>query len=606
MPIDSRVNSIAPRRSPGRTSTIAIPADRVESRLLVVSTFVLLAIVLLATPALHAERYGYVRVLEGDLSGSVTADGFDLAVHASVFPGDRLVTGSPGFLELVLADGDRVRLDSSTRVRLSAGETQTSDEIARLELEEGRIQFVVVGDPQIDAPPSVTVGSREIYFRSPGRFVISASSGELEVTVREGELEVLGHRGSTVVVAGESGHWSQDRMALGRISQALPPDGFEERGLLEETSRLAAVEAIPEVGIEAYEAADLASHGSWLQVSGQWAWSPRQTASWSPYTYGRWRPTPAGLTWVSSYSWGWYPYHYGSWDLVAGHGWVWYPGGTYSTAWVRWYVTPSYVGWVPHRYYDRHLRHHWQTGRRDWNHWKFHDHRSLYRPVPHRSPVASPWGRDGGSSGRLLTAGDSPYYRQAVSRTVQHRSTIGSPPQVVSRVSSRSTSVRSPAPRSSLVVRDDGRSVTTSPSPGSAASRRTGDPAITTSPRGTVRQRDSSGRSSALQAYPRARTSSRAAATPQAPRSTIALPRAPSRTSPYPGVDSRSSPGRMTSPGNSSPSQIYRSAVPTTPIRRSPAAGVSGTRVARPPTPAAPSELRQDGSIGAENLRRAS
>jgi len=34
-------------------------------------------------------------------------------------------------------------------------------------------------------------------------------------------------------------------------------------------------------------------------------------------------------------------------------GWVWFPGGVYSGAWVSWSVTPTYIGWCPLDYYNR-------------------------------------------------------------------------------------------------------------------------------------------------------------------------------------------------------------------------------------------------------------
>ncbi|HSS52421.1 MAG TPA: DUF6600 domain-containing protein, partial [Thermoanaerobaculia bacterium] len=100
-----------------------------------------------------------------------------------------------------------------------------------------------------------------------------------------------------------------------------------------------------------YQAATLASYGSWVRIEGNRYWRPRVEAGWRPYWHGRWAYTPAGLTWIAYEPWGWVPFHYGSWNYLDGYGWVWQPGYVWSPAWVYWYWGPSYVGWCPTGFY---------------------------------------------------------------------------------------------------------------------------------------------------------------------------------------------------------------------------------------------------------------
>ena len=96
-----------------------------------------------------------------------------------------------------------------------------------------------------------------------------------------------------------------------------------------------------------YASRPLRRHGSWVSTSHGHGWRPRVAVSWRPFTDGWWAYTPSGLTWVAAEPWGWVTSHYGIWDYRPVHGWVWYPGLTYSPAWVYWYWGPAHVAWVP-------------------------------------------------------------------------------------------------------------------------------------------------------------------------------------------------------------------------------------------------------------------
>ena len=315
--------------------------------------------------------YGYVRMIEGSarLMQGDTGERVEAAVNEPLLAGDRVFAAGDSRIELLLADGNIVRVGDRAEVllRALANSGDTSDPGSVLEFSRGTLQLVVSAGQRGSEFPAVVTPNATIRARGAGSFLIAADDGRrTEIVVRDGVAEVATagevaevRRGERLFVEGARGE---------RLEFASAPalDRLEAWGLgLREQAATAEYAAHVEPELH-YAASSLRDHGSWVNVDAGVAWRPRVSAGWAPYRHGRWRHTPSGMFWVSHEPWGWVPYHYGYWDLHPSWGWVWFPGSRFAGAHVYWYWGPSYAGWIPTGYYWRHYRNHYGSS------WGFH------------------------------------------------------------------------------------------------------------------------------------------------------------------------------------------------------------------------------------------
>ena len=314
--------------------------------------------------------YGYIRALEGSatLIQVDTRERVEVSVNEPILAGDRLFASGDSRVEVLLADGNILRIGDRAELlfRALANSGDTSDPGSVIELARGTLQLVVSPDQPGSEFPAVVTPNATIRARGAGSFLIAADDGRRsEVIVRDGVAEVTTpnevaevRRGERLFVEGPRGE---------RLDFAAAPDldRLEAWGLgLGEYAR-DEYAAHVDPGLH-YAASSLSGHGSWVRVETGVAWRPRVAAGWAPYRHGRWRHTPSGLFWVSYDPWGWVPHHYGYWDLHPSLGWVWFPGRRFAGAHVYWYWGPSYAGWIPSGYYWRHYRNSYGSG------WGFH------------------------------------------------------------------------------------------------------------------------------------------------------------------------------------------------------------------------------------------
>ena len=318
----------------------------------------------LAAPAAavagNAGSYGYLRVVEG--APTLTpADGerASAEINQPVLAGDHLWVPQRGHVEIVLADHNLLRVDGGSELVLErqAGETDRDDQATVIRLLEGNVQLAVTQDSLGDQLPRVDTPNATIYVQNYGIFRITAErDGFSQVVVRRGTAQVVTDHGQQTVRADEQAvvdDGGNDRQAGIDVQEAGAADSLERwaRRLDDEA---ASAERLADYGVDEnlrYQAASLASYGSWIDVEGTRYWRPRVEAGWRPYWHGRWAYTHAGLTWIAQEPWGWVPSHYGSWNYLDGYGWAWQPGYVWSPAWVYWYWGPSYVGWCPTGFY---------------------------------------------------------------------------------------------------------------------------------------------------------------------------------------------------------------------------------------------------------------
>jgi hypothetical protein len=308
------------------------------------------------TQAGYDSGYSYVRNLRGaaTLIQGDTGDREEAEINRPVLVGDRLWVSPGSMLEVLLSDGNLLRIDGDSEVLFArlAGSPETRDETTELVLVEGNVQLVVFADAAGREVPRVELPNGTAYLEEAGAYRLTAGRGWSQVVARSGWAEVATDRGSVVVRSGEQVVLDGSRGGA-EVRTAAFRDDLERWG--ERLDRQVAEVRHVDRSLR-HSAAALDGYGTWIDDGGRHVWRPRVGADWRPYWHGRWAHTPLGLTWVSSEPWGWAPYHYGTWDLHPRWGWVWYPGTAFAPAWVYWYWGPSHVAWIPAGYYTHHYR----------------------------------------------------------------------------------------------------------------------------------------------------------------------------------------------------------------------------------------------------------
>jgi hypothetical protein len=332
--------------------------------------------------------YGFYRTVEGKalLTGlEQDAEPLEIEPNYPVLTGDRIWVEAGSRVEAILPDRAVVRLGAETELFFEslAGSADSPEGAAtELRLFEGEIQ--IAGDSSVlsDAPLTVVSENSRMYLQLPGTYRLTADGrGWTEVAVREGFAEINTERGSVIARPGEAALVEGDYRPEVTLSDAGPMDDLEYWGSELSGERLAQSDYVDDS--LAYAAAPLDDAGEWVAPSGRVAWRPSVRVGWRPFSDGWWVYTPSGLSWVAYEPWGWVTSHYGAWDYVPGYGWLWFPGTTYSPAWVYWYWGPTHSAWIPSGYYTRYYgaRHDfgfrfgvygWAGGSWDrWNHWTF-------------------------------------------------------------------------------------------------------------------------------------------------------------------------------------------------------------------------------------------
>ncbi len=303
----------------------------------------------------YESSYSYVRTLEGSatLIQGDSQDRDGLQVNQPVLVGDRIWVAPSGRVEVVLSDRNLLRIDGGSEVVFEAlaASPDRDDPATVLRVAQGNVQLVVEPDFLGDDYPRVDTPNATVYASDLGSYRITADEGWSEIVARAGSAEVVTREGSVLLRSGEEAVVEGSDRPRTQVRRASREDSIELWGeRLDREARHASQYVDESI---AYEAAHLDRYGSWSRVDGRYGWRPRVADDWRPYWNGRWSFTPLGMTWVSYEPWGWAPYHYGTWDYVPSYGWTWFPGHRFAPAWVYWYWTDQYAGWVPVGYYSR-------------------------------------------------------------------------------------------------------------------------------------------------------------------------------------------------------------------------------------------------------------
>ncbi len=319
-----------------------------------------LALVVAAHPATgQREGYSYLSYAGSEVSLlSKASDDSSAAVNTPVMAGDRIQTGSSSRAEVILADGNVVRIDGRTTVRFDrlAATYEADDDRDLVIIAKGSVSLETRSTAPRETSPRIDTDDATVTV--PDRSVIRVDAGKrgTEVFVLSGHAEVAGRAGRAVVRAGESAYVAGDD-PIEVDTASMPRDRFsrfvEERR--ERSTQLGSSRYVSDEYAYDYDQGDFEEYGSWTYVSSldSYCWRPSVAAGWLPYSNGYWRWTPCGLTWVSYEPWGWLPFHFGSWSLDPAIGWCWLPGRHYAPAWVYWNYSHGWVGWCPIGYYGQ-------------------------------------------------------------------------------------------------------------------------------------------------------------------------------------------------------------------------------------------------------------
>ncbi len=257
-----------------------------------------------------------------------------------------------------LTTADRVWADKDSRAELHLGSaalrmgaetsltlTNVSDQTVQVELDQGALNLWVrhLFDGEIyevDTPNLAFTITRSGDYR----FDVDPS-GVTRITVRHGEGEATGQGNAVKVGAGEQVSFSNGTSLEHQISDAPPPDGFDDWCRVRD-ERAEHSPSARYVSPDVPGGEDLDDYGHWQQTPAYGSvWVPSAVApGWAPYHYGHWVwVAPWGWTWVDDAPWGYAPAHYGRWVFFGGV-WGWAPGPV--VVGVAPIYAPALVGWV--------------------------------------------------------------------------------------------------------------------------------------------------------------------------------------------------------------------------------------------------------------------
>ena len=127
-------------------------------------------------PAEYESGYSYLRNLRGDAT-LILADGERRQVESNqpVLAGDRLWVAPGSLAEVLLSDGNLLRLDGGSEVSFEAlaGSPESRDRSTALRLPEGNVQLVVFSDV-LGTDSRVDLPNATVYVGEAGRYRLTS------------------------------------------------------------------------------------------------------------------------------------------------------------------------------------------------------------------------------------------------------------------------------------------------------------------------------------------------------------------------------------------------------------------------------------------------
>jgi hypothetical protein len=280
-----------------------------------------------------------------DRSGQVEASPLNMPVVG----GDHLRTAA-GRMEIMLADGGTLALDSDTAVDFQSGDL--------VRLKDGRVRLTIPA-PMKASSFRVDSPSGSIRVTEAGEYRVSLLHGDsaspgggaeaqVELAVVYGAADLFTDEGSTRVRPGESAYASAGLLPSEPYAfNTASTDDFERWAEGQPEERAGASSQYLPPDLREY-ATTFDSDGDWqyLQPYG-YVWYPRVSVGWRPYYNGRWMSYPRyGWTWIGADAFAWPTHHFGRWGVSSG-AWFWIPESHWAPAHVSWAYAPGYVSWCP-------------------------------------------------------------------------------------------------------------------------------------------------------------------------------------------------------------------------------------------------------------------
>ena len=280
-----------------------------------------------------------------------TDDWVSAVVNRPITSGDKLWTDNGARAELHIGSA-AIRLSGNTGFSF----LNLDDRMAQIRLTEGTLDVRV---RRLEQDETFEIDTPNLAFSilRPGNYKINVNeAGDATVVVvRDGEGEVTGGGSAYTIHPRETGTFAGiDQLDADIQSFGYDDDDFDrwsrDRDRREDRSQSSRYVSSDVIGYE-----DLDDNGGWRPTAEYGTvWFPHTTiVGWAPYRYGHWVwISPWGWTWVDDASWGFAPFHYGRWVTVGGvWGWVpCAPRAVVGVAYVRPVYAPALVAWVggPH------------------------------------------------------------------------------------------------------------------------------------------------------------------------------------------------------------------------------------------------------------------
>jgi len=306
-------------------------------------------------------RYTRMSSVSGDvfIQSSFEMEEQPARMNHPFLPGDRLITGSDGAVEIQIDDGSIAwvyhdsKMDLDTLAFGEAGTTQ----VTGFKLWVGEAYFRFRTPANLESVRFVGFGHGRVYVDKQSLFRIHTEpDGRVECYVKGGEIRISEQGNDQVIRAGHAMSFDPGDDMWKTID--VPVDDVFDEWVIERDKYLGGAymnkDYIPPHMKD--RAVDLEENGRWVYnvYLGSYCWSPFVSIGWVPYHYGYWDWIPGwGWTWIPDEPWGWVPYHYGYWAFYYEFGWMWVPHWRWGPHWASWRCHGHSVHWVPIHPEDR-------------------------------------------------------------------------------------------------------------------------------------------------------------------------------------------------------------------------------------------------------------
>jgi len=264
--------------------------------------------------------------LIGYVEGKTAVGEASAEINMSLNKND-IVTTEDGRVEIILGNGDLVRLDKNTEIKL-------------VSFDEKSVVFTVTRGAVFVKSAQKTISIEAKNFTQMvenGSYVIQvAETGLKSLPPREKPADDFGR--FNLYRDQEIAEPTQQKVVETSTGQPKQPTNQPEQKVEEKQ--------LPKDFKE-----QLADYGKWVDDSEYgkvWVPNNNEKENWKPYQDGTWQDYSSGNYYWNSYEpFGWATYHYGWWQWSPIWSWYWIPGYIWGPAWVNWYWWGSYAYWSP-------------------------------------------------------------------------------------------------------------------------------------------------------------------------------------------------------------------------------------------------------------------